>query len=88
MADKHLVDSPLFKTYSTVVSQESVLVLLLLASLYGLEIMGSNIQNPFPSAPNLEKHWIKAGSEFGAEKGKIFLVIRALYGLKSASAAF
>ena len=37
---------------------------------------------------NLEKHYIIAGDEFGHEKGKIFIVVRALYGLKSASAAF
>ena len=45
-------------------------------------------KNAFLSADNLEKHWLRAGPEFGAEQGKIFIVVRALYGLKSASAAF
>jgi len=31
---------------------------------------------------------MKAGPEFGAEEGKWFIVVRALYGLKSAAAAF
>ena len=29
-----------------------------------------------------------AGDEFGHKKGKVFMVVRALHGLKSASAAF
>ena len=32
--------------------------------------------------------WTRAGPEFGHEEGKIFIVPRALYGLKSAGAAF
>ena len=36
----------------------------------------------------MEKHWLRAGPEFGPEQGKVFIVVRALYGLKSASAVF
>ena len=50
--------------------------------------MGADVQNSFLSADNLEKHWIRAGPKFGEEQGKVFIVVRALYGLKSASAAF
>ena len=82
------MDSPSFITYSTVVSRDSMRILLLVAALNDLEIMGANIQNALLSAPNLENHWIKAGSKFGAEQGKTFLFLRALYGLKSASALF
>ena len=35
-----------------------------------------------------EKHWIRASPEFGTDKGKIFIVRKALYKLKSASASF
>jgi hypothetical protein len=35
-----------------------------------------------------EKIWTKAGPEFGSEAGITFLVKKALYGLKSAGAAF
>ena len=31
---------------------------------------------------------MRAGNEFGTEQGKVFIVVRALYGLKSAAAAF
>ena len=83
-----MMDSPSFITYSTVVSQDSVRILLLVAVLKDLEIMGADIQNVFLLAQKLEKHWIKDGSEFGAEQGKMFLVVRVLYGLKSDSASF
>lgn len=49
---------------------------------------GADLQNEFLSADNLEIHWLRAGSEFGPEQGEVFIVVRALYGLKSASAAF
>ena len=74
--------------YSTVVSRDSVRIMLLIAALNDLEVLGADIQNAFLSAPNLEKIWMKAGPEFGPEQGKTFIVVRALYGLKSASAAF
>ena len=60
----------------------------MVAALNDLDVQGSDIQNAFLSADNLEKHWMRAGPEFGAEQGKVFIVVRALYGLKSASAAF
>ena len=88
VADGHLVETPASITYSTVVSRDSVRILLMAAALNGLDVQGCDVQNAFLSAKNLEKHWIKAGPEFGAEQGKIFIVVRALYGLKSASAAF
>ena len=34
-----------------------------------------------------EKIWTKAGTEFGSDKGKVMIIIRALYGLKSSGAA-
>ena len=54
----------------------------------GLEVMGSDVQNAFLTALCKEKIWLIAGPEFGNEQGKKFLVVRDLYGLKSASAAF
>ena len=52
-----------------------------------MDILGCNVQNAFLSADNLEKHCLIAGDEFGHEKGEIFIVVRALHGLESASAA-
>ena len=74
-------------SHSTVVSRESVRMLLPVAALNDSDILGCDAQNAFPLADNLEKHCLIAGDEFGHEKGKIFIVVRALHGLNSASAA-
>ena len=60
----------------------------MVAALKGLDVQGVDVQNAFLLAPNLEKIWLRAGNEFGSEQGKVFIVVRALYGLKSAAAAF
>ena len=79
VADGHLVETPASVTYSTVVYRDSVRILLLAAALNGLEVKGANVQNASLSANNLEKHWLRAGPEFGPEQGKVFIVVRALY---------
>ena len=88
VANGHLMDSPSFITYSAVVSRDSVRIFLLVEALNDLEVMGSDIHNAFISAPNLDKHWIRTGTEFGAEQGKVFIFVHVLYVLKSASTDF
>ena len=87
-ADGHKTKTPASVTYSSVVSRDSVRIMLLIAALNGLSLKAADIQNAFLTAPNLEKVYIIAGPEFGAEQGKTFIIRKALYGLKSASAAF
>lgn len=87
-ADGHKTNAPTSVTYSSVVSRDSVRLLLTIAALNDLQILSADVQNAFLTAPNLEKCWMKAGPEFGPEEGKIFIVSKALYGLKSASASF
>ena len=88
VADGHLVDTPASITYITVISRDSVRILLLAADFNDLDVMGADVQNTFLSADNLEKHWIRAGPKFGVEQGKVFIVVRSFHGLKSASADF
>ena len=59
-----------------------------IAALNNLDILGCDIQNAYISAPCREKIYCVAGPEFGSEAGKIMLIKRALYGLKSSGAAF
>jgi hypothetical protein len=87
-ADGHKTGAPASVTYSTVVSRDSVRILLTIAALNDLDILGADVQNAFLTAPNKEKCWMIAGPEFGPEEGKTFLVVKALYGLKSASFSF
>ena len=73
----------------SVVLQESVRIALTLAALNDLEVKTSDIQNAYLTAPCSEKIWTTLGSEFGPDlAGKKALVVRALYGLKSAGASF
>ena len=87
-ADGHKTEAPAALTYSTVVSRDSVRILLMVAALNGLDLQCADIQNAFLTAPNLERCYMQAGPEFGDEQGKIFIVRRALYGLKGSAASF
>jgi Reverse transcriptase (RNA-dependent DNA polymerase) len=60
----------------------------MIAALNELDVLGADVQNAFLTAPNKEKCWMIAGTEFGLEEGKTFLVVKALYGLKSARFSF
>jgi hypothetical protein len=53
-----------------------------------LEIECCDIGNAFLNAPCQEKIWFAAGPEFGPKQGQLIKVVRALYGLKSSSAAW
>ena len=87
-ADGHKTAAPSSLTYSTVVARDSVRIMLLVAALNDISIAGADIQNAFLTAPNREKNFLRAGPEFGESEGTIFIVTRALYGLKSAGASF
>ncbi len=74
--------------YSSVVSRDSVRTALTIAGLNGLQVMACDIQNAYLTADCREKIWTVAGPEFRSEAGTIFIVRKALYGLKSPGAAF
>ena len=46
------------------------------------------VYNTYITAPITEKFWKILGPEFGPDAGKSAIIVRALYGLKSAGAAF
>lgn len=74
--------------YASVVSRDSVRIAFLLAGLNNLDICAADIQNAFLESPCSEKFYTTLGREFGSDQGKKALVVRALYGLKSAAASF
>jgi hypothetical protein len=84
-----MTDPPAAATYASVVSRESVRITLTAAALSDLGLLAANIQNAYLNAPITEKIWTILGPEFGAElQGRKAIIVRALYGLKSAGAAF
>ena len=54
VADGHKTESPASVTYSTVVSKDSVRIMLLIVALNDLDIMGADVQNAYLDAPNWE----------------------------------
>lgn len=88
VAGGHVTDPPASITYSSVVTRESVRIALLVAALNDLEVLSADIQNAYLHAKCREKIWCIAGPEFGSDEGRIMIIVRALYGLKSSGAAF
>jgi hypothetical protein len=76
------------QTYSSVVSRDSVRLAFLLASLHGVDLKACDIGNAYLNATTREKIWFRAGPEFKEHQGKVVLITRALYGLKSSGAAW
>lgn len=88
MAGGHLSGESNVPTYASVVSRESVRIALTLAALNDLEVKAADIQNAYLTAPNAERSWTTLGDEFGTDAGKTAIIVRALYGQKTAGAAF
>ena len=88
VAGGHTTEVPSTLTYASVVSRDSVRIAMTIAALNDLKVMACDIQNAYLTADCREKIWTRAGPEFGSEEGTVFLVKKALYGLKSAGAAF
>ena len=80
----HMTDTSSSITYSSVVSHDSVCISFLVATLNDLDVMSADIGNTYLNAPDKEKIWTVMGHEFGRDKGAMFIMSRALYGLKSA----
>lgn len=88
VADGHRTAPPSSMTYSSVVSRDSVRIAFLLASLNDLDILACDVGNAYLNASCREKLWTIAGKEFGSDEGKVMIISRALYGLKSSGAAW
>jgi hypothetical protein len=74
--------------YSGVIGMDSVRLAFALASMHNLDVCTADIGNAFLYGKTKEKVMIKAGPEFGESAGKILIVDKGLYGLKSSAARF
>jgi hypothetical protein len=89
VAGGHVTEKDPELSYSSVVSRDSVRICLMLAALNGLDVMSADIQNAYLTANCREKVYTRAGPEFGeGQKGKIFIIRKAVYGLRSSGASF
>jgi hypothetical protein len=87
VAEGHMTVLPSVPTYASIVSCESIRITLTISTLNDLDILASNVQNAYITAPNSEQIWTICGIEFGIHKGRKALIVRALYSLKSTGAA-
>ena len=83
-----MTEAPSSITYSSVVSRDSVCLAFVLAALNDLDVMMCDIGNAYLNAPCREKIWFKGGCETGEDKGKVLVMTRAIYGLKSSGASW
>ena len=88
VAGGHTTETPTSLTYSSVVSRDSVRIILLIVALNGLQVMACDIQNAYLTANCHEKIWTYAGPEFGSEHRQPMFIKKALHGLKSSGTAF
>jgi hypothetical protein len=86
VAGGHRTDPPKDSTYASVVSRDSVRLFFLLAALNDVDVLACDVQNAYINATTKEKIWFRGGDEMGSDKGKVIVIVRALYGLKSSSA--
>ena len=88
VAGGHTTEAPASVTYSSVVSRDSIRIGFLIAALNDLDIMSCDLENAYLNAPCREKIWFEGGAECGEDQGKVLVVVRALYGLKSAGSSW
>jgi hypothetical protein len=83
-----MTEAPPTITYASVVLRETVRLALTIAALNDLEVKVGDVLNAYITAPITKKVLTTLGPEFGPDSGKTAIIVRALYGLKSAGAAF
>ena len=79
VAGGYTTETPATMTYASVVSIESVMIVLTLAALNDLEVKTGDIMNAYLTAPVGEKIWCICRTEFGVDAGKPAIITRALY---------
>ena len=82
-AGGHTTDAPEGITYSSVVSRDSVRIGFLAAALHGVDVLAIDLENAYLNAPCAEKIWFEGTEECGEANGKVCVLTRSLYGLKS-----
>jgi len=84
IVDGHLMDVPVYSVYSGIISLCSLHTVVFLAELSDLEIWSTDIGNAYIKAHTVESCYIIISPEFGEFRGHIFVIYKALYGLRLA----
>ena len=81
-------DPPASITYASVVTRESVRIGFLVAALNDLKVLSADVAGAYLNAPCAERVHTYLGPEFGDDAGKLAIIRKALYGLRSAGFAW
>ena len=84
VADMHKVLKTSLVTYESVLSRDSVCIVLILSDFNGLDVKCFGIQNAYLKSNPKERVWFLYGQYFGVHKGRLVVAIRDLYVLKGA----
>ena len=83
VAGDHLTPDPIDSICPGVVSTRSLRLSIFLAKLNNMKVWGAEIGNTYLEATTKEKLYIVAGPEFEELQGRMLVIHKALYGLKS-----
>ena len=84
----HTIEAPSTITYSSVVSRDSVRLAFTIAALNGVDVMSCNLENAYLNAMCRKMIWFEGGTKCGEDKGKVLIIVRALYGIKYARSSW
>ena len=85
VAGGKLTDPPSSINYASVIGRETVRIAFLVAALKDLNILAGDIHNSYLNSETKEKIVFYAGDEWRSNRGRILVIRRALYGLKSSA---
>jgi hypothetical protein len=67
-------------------SHDSVHLFFVFAALKDIDVLACHTQNAYINTEMIEKVWFCGGDKMSTDKGKIIVIIRVVYGLKSSGA--
>ena len=76
-------EAPISLTYSSAMSRDNVRLEFLIAELDDLDVMACDIGNAYLNASYKVKIWFKAGAECSYHRGKVVILVQALYCIKA-----
>ena len=88
MANGSNTEASVYLTYSSVVSSDSVRLEFLIIALNDLDVVVCGNGNAYFNAPCKWNIFFKAGTECGEHQGKVMIVVRALYDLKTSATSW
>eukprot|EP00957_Ditylum_brightwellii_P156063 11878661-Ditylum_brightwellii.AAC.1 len=88
VAGGHTSEAPEAMAYSSVASRDSIRLAFIIAGFNDLDVMFCNLQNAYLNAKCKEKILCVGGKECSGDQGKVLVILRALYRLRSSGVSW